>query len=158
MDYSSVRTLQNTSKPITFRTPLPRISVALVSAISIRFNSMRHGFMAWRKLVDKGLCVLTGCLFCPWLQVVSTYGFFSLFVTHWRLLMVCHISTWPLFSHWWSKCRIFFHPFVFLQLLQRVCEDLYLRRIAVVLLLLYSERLLLSLFRPLYPFSHSHCK
>ena len=113
MDYSSVRTLQNTSKPITFRTPLPRISVALVSAISIRFNSMRHGFMAWRKLVDKGLCVLTGCLFCPWLQVVSTYGFFSLFVTHWRLLMVCHISTWPLFSHWWSKCRIFFPPFCF---------------------------------------------
>ena len=56
MDYSSVQTLQNTSKPITFRTPLLRISVALISAISIRFN-MRHGIMAWRKLVDKGLCV-----------------------------------------------------------------------------------------------------
>ena len=139
MDYSSVWTLQNTSKPITFRTPLLRISVALVSAISIRFN-MRHGFMAWRKPTKA--CVFTGCLFSLDTSGLKLWFFLSFRDTLAASNGVSHIDLATFFTLMIEMSN-FFHPFVFPQLLQRVCEDLYyLRRISVVVILLYSERLL----------------
>ena len=109
MDYSSVWTLQNTSKPITFRTPLLRISVALVSAISIRFN-MRHGFMAWRKPTKA--CVFTGCLFSLDTSGLKLWFFLSFRDTLAASNGVSHIDLATFFTLMIEMSN-FFPPFCF---------------------------------------------
>jgi len=86
--------------------------------------------------------VFTGCLFSLDTSGLKLWFFLSFRDTLAASNGVSHIDLATFFTLMIEMSN-FFHPFVFPQLLQRVCEDLYyLRRISVVVILLYSERLL----------------